>query len=152
MPRACAAYSSPSDPLTTDLKYDASRTLFQVSDGVDLVRINAYAAEMEAGLSAQFTADRIAPGDVSFQRLGDMRCVGQGYELPVALPLGILGPADLPAIWDAFHAAHAAEYGHAFRASPIEIVNLRVIGVGAMPKIGALKPPRGGTLAQALVR
>jgi N-methylhydantoinase A len=138
--------------LTTDLKYDASRTLFQVSDSVDLARINAYAAEMEAGLSAQFTADRLAPSDVSFQRFGDMRYVGQGYELPVALPLGKIGAAELPAIWEAFHAAHAAEYGHAFRESPIEIVNLRVIGVGAMLKISALKSPAGGSLAKALLR
>jgi N-methylhydantoinase A len=138
--------------LTTDLKYDASRTLFQVSESVDLAQLNRYATEMETGLAAQFTADRIAPADVSFQRFGDMRYVGQGYELPVALPGSEIGLTDLPAIWDAFHATHTAEYGHAFRASPIEIVNLRVVGIGAMPKIRALKSPRGGSLAEALVR
>ena len=138
--------------LTTDLKYDASRTLFQVSDAVDLARINGYCAEMEAGLAAQFEADRLAASQVTFQRWADMRYVGQGYELQVALPAGMIGTAQLPAIWDAFHAAHAAEYGHAFRDSPIEIVNLRVTGAGAMPKIAALKPPAGGSLAKALLR
>ena len=52
----------------------------------------------------------------------------------------------------AFHEAHASEYGHAFEQSPIEIVNLRVIRIGRMPKLTELKPPRGGSLQEAYVR
>jgi N-methylhydantoinase A len=43
--------------LTTDLKYDAIRTQFQVSGKVDLNRLNADLFEMERRLAAQFAAD-----------------------------------------------------------------------------------------------
>ena len=138
--------------LTTDLQYDATRTLFQVSDQIDLPRINRYFNEMQAELSQQFDADRIAPEQVSFERFGDLRYVGQGYELKVGLPAGDISAAALAAVWEDFHAAHAREYGHAFRDSAIEVVNVRVTGVGAMPKITQLQAPSGGTLAQAQLR
>jgi N-methylhydantoinase A len=138
--------------LTTDLQYDATRTLFQVSDQIDLPRINHYFHEMQAELSQQFDADRIAPENVSFERFGDLRYVGQGYELKVNLPSGDITAGALAAVWEDFHAAHAREYGHAFRESAIEVVNVRVTGVGAMPKITRLQAPGGGTLAQAQLR
>ena len=138
--------------LTTDLQYDATRTLFQVSDQIDLPRINRYFNEMQAELSRQFEADRIAPSHVSFARFGDLRYVGQGYELKIGLPLGDVTAPALAVVWEDFHAAHAREYGHAFRESAIEVVNVRVTGVGAMPKITKLQAPSGGTLAQAQLR
>src|SRR4029079_5535986 len=45
--------------LTTDIKYDAIRTQFQVSGAVDLARLNADCREMETELAAQFDADHI---------------------------------------------------------------------------------------------
>lgn len=137
--------------LTTDLKYDLTRTQFQVSGAIDLARINNDCAAMETELSAQFAADKIATADVSFQRTGDLRYVGQGYELKIAFPAGDIADAGMDEVFAAFHRVHAAEYGHAFPASPIEIVNLRVSGIGKMPKITKLKPPAGGSLAEALV-
>jgi N-methylhydantoinase A len=138
--------------LTTDIKYDAIRTQFQVSGAVDLDRLNADCQAMEAQLSTQFEADRIPAGDVTFQRVGDLRYVGQGYELKVTIPAGTITQAAMDQVFAAFHKAHAAEYGHAFEASPIEIVNVRVSGIGQMPKLSRLKPPHGGTFEAAHVR
>ncbi|WP_328765831.1 hydantoinase/oxoprolinase family protein [Devosia aurantiaca] len=119
---------------------------------MDLGRLNSDIAAMETELSAQFAADKIADEDVSFQRIGDLRYVGQGYELNIVFPEGEVTEAGMQETFEAFHRAHAAEYGHAFKASPIEIVNLRVSGIGRMPKIDKLQAPKGGTLAEALVR
>ena len=101
-------------------------------------------------MAARFEADRIA--DASFVRTGDLRYVGQGYELRVPLPEGEITAEALPGIWSAFHAAHAAEYGHSFEASPIEIVNARVSGIGRVPKLKTLARPAGGRLADARIR
>ena len=57
----------------------------------------------------------------------------------------------LPQAWKAFHAAHEAEYGRAFEASPIEIVNVRVSGVGRVPKLRAMKTPQAGSLEKAKI-
>ena len=37
-------------------------------------------------------------------------------------------------VFAAFEALHKAEYGHVFAHSPIEIVNIRLTGIGVMPK------------------
>src|ERR1700733_8820480 len=138
--------------LTTDLKYDAIRTQFQVSDQVDLQRLNVDIAAMEADLKHQFAADHLEATGLSFVRDGDLRYVGQGYELKIPFPEGVIGAQELAAVWARFHKAHEREYGHAFVASPIEIVNLRVVGVGQMPKIAKLTAPEGTTLEDARVR
>ena len=132
--------------LTTDLKYDAIKTEFQVRGSVDLAGLNEDFRAMEAGLAGQFTADGLAPSEVSFTRWADLRYVGQGYELRVAMPAGAVDPAGLEGAWQRFHELHHAEYGQSFPSSPIEIVNIRVSGVGRMPRIGALRTPRGTSL------
>jgi N-methylhydantoinase A len=138
--------------LTTDLKYDTIRTQFQISGTVDLERLNADIVDMEAQLRRQFEADRLESAGMSFVRDGDLRYVGQGYELKIQFPPGAVGARALEEIWQRFHATHEREYGHAFPANPIEIVNVRVIGVGLMPKIAALTAPAGATLADARER
>ncbi len=85
--------------LTTDLKYDVIRTQFQVSGSVDLNRLNADLTEMEAELAKQFDADRVPVGDVTFQPIGDLRYVGQGYELKIPFPAGTLTAAGLGQVW-----------------------------------------------------
>jgi N-methylhydantoinase A len=138
--------------LTTDLKYDAIRTQFQVSGKIDLARLNADLTAMERQLAEQFAADHLDPKQLRFVRDGDLRYVGQGYELKVPIPEGELTEASLKDIWRLFHEAHQREYGHYFEQNPIEIVNVRVSGVGAMPKLARLKAPAGGSLEAARTR
>jgi N-methylhydantoinase A len=138
--------------LTTDLKYDTIRTQFQVSGNVDLDRLNADIAAMEDQLRRQFVADHLEAASMSFVHDGDLRYVGQGYELKIPFPVGVIGKRELEEIWKRFHEAHEREYGHAFPTNPIEIVNVRVIGVGQMPKITKLAAPEGATLEKARVR
>ena len=74
--------------LTTDLKYDAVKTAFQVRGRVDLGRLNGDLAALEATLLQQFARDGLAAGEVAVQRAGDLRYVGQGYELRIDFPAG----------------------------------------------------------------
>ena len=138
--------------LVTDLKYDAVRTLFQTSGQFNFARINADLEAMQADLDGRFSADKIAPDAVAYARIGDLRYVGQGYELKVAIPDGPVEIAAMGQVLDAFHAAHAAEYGHAFPQNPVEVVNLRVIGRGAMPRLAPGQAAPGGSLDRALIR
>ncbi len=122
--------------LTTDLRYDTIRTEFQVSENMDLARLNDDLTEMEKELTTQFLADGLDHADISFLRSGDLRYVGQGYELRVNIPSGLLDEERTAEVFNQFHEQHRAEYGHDFPDSPIEIVNARVTGIGQMPKIG----------------
>lgn len=119
--------------LVADLKYDVIQTQFQVSTDANLDRFNSEFIEMEAKLTARLSEDGLTPEDVRFERAGDLRYLGQGYELRVPFDLGEVTEASLDTVWQRFHAAHAAEYGHAFESSPIEVVNLRMTAVGTSP-------------------
>ena len=138
--------------LTTELRYDAVRTQFQVSGKLDLDRLNGDMAAVEAGIASQFEADGVPRADIEFERSGDLRYVGQGYELRVPFPAGSLGRAEAENLFRLFHEQHRTEYGHVFEDSTIEIVNVRVAGVGRTPTIGAPAAPRGESLDAARVR
>jgi N-methylhydantoinase A len=92
---------------------------------------------MQCDLTRQLASDGVAANEVVFERAGDPRYVGQGYELRVPFSGGRLDQAALEQIFARFAELHRTEYGHMFEASPIEIVNIRVTGIGRMPKIAA---------------
>jgi N-methylhydantoinase A/oxoprolinase/acetone carboxylase beta subunit len=138
--------------LTTDLKYDAVRTEFQAGDAVDIDRLNADFTAMQGELAGQLAADGVKLADTLFQRAGDLRYLGQGYELRVPFPDSALDAAGLAAAFDRFGELHRAEYGHVSPDSPVEIVNIRVTGIGRMAKIAAPRLREGGNLAAALVK
>ena len=138
--------------LTTDLKYDAIKTEFQVSTDIDHDRLNTDFAMVERSLGAQLAADGIDTAAATFERQADARYVGQGYELRIPMPAGTIDAGSLAASFDAFHRQHEVEYGHSFAESPIELVNVRVTAIGETPKVGRPRSPTGGALADALVK
>lgn len=138
--------------LTTDLKYDAVKTAFQTSDSVDAAKLNADFAWLADTLIAQFAADDLGSDRIGLIRAGDLRYVGQGYELRVAFPDGPIDEAALAGVWQAFERQHRTEYGHVFADSPIEIVNIRLTGTAIMPKIGRPPPIDTGELDAARLR
>ncbi len=138
--------------LTTDLKYDQIKTEFQVKGSVELAKINRDFETLSAELLEQFASDGLTEDEVKQLRFGDLRYVGQGYELRVPVPGGKIGDAALKQVWQAFHELHEQEYGHFFADSPIEIVNIRLTGVGKMPKIANPPAPTGDSIDAALVK
>src|SRR5581483_6182683 len=131
--------------LTSDLKYDQMRTVFQLQGSVDADRINRELDGLEAQLRGWLARDGVPDPDVQVIRALDCRYAGQGYELRVVLDDGPFTEAAL----ERFHALHEREYGSAY-GDPIEIVNARVTAIGRRPPLREL-PVESGTLAEALV-
>jgi N-methylhydantoinase A len=125
--------------LTADLEYHALRTAFQVKGTVDHTRLTTLFDDMEAELNGIFERDGVPAEKRQMLREGDLRYVGQGYELKIDFPDGDLDDIVLGKVWQDFHDRHRAEYGHAFDTSPIEIVTIKVRGLGEVEKLGA--PP-----------
>jgi N-methylhydantoinase A len=107
---------------------------------------------MGAELTAHFDRDRVPLGEVGFARFGDLRYVGQGYELRIEFPDGTLDEAAVAGVFERFHGQHRAEYGHVFETSPIEIVNIRLTGVGSVPTIDRTHAEGGASLAEARIK
>ena len=137
--------------LSTDLKYDLIRNEFMLDSGADLRRLNADFGDLDAEAREQLRRDGIADADVTITHWADCRYVGQGYELRVPMPEGRLTPASWGKLREHFHRQHCEEYGHHFPDTPIELVNVRVVATGRMPKMPALPPPTGGSPDEALV-
>jgi N-methylhydantoinase A len=138
--------------LTTDIKYELLRTVFLLSTDIDFERLNRDFANMRADLEDQFRADGFGAAEIVFRRSADARYLGQGYELRIDMPEGVIDAAAIAGAFDQFHAVHKAEYGHLFAQSPIEIVNIRLTGVAPTPTIRRAKMPAGDNLRDALMK
>ncbi|MCM3760201.1 hydantoinase/oxoprolinase family protein [Alkalihalobacillus oceani] len=138
--------------LTTDLKYDLIKTEFMRSPELDIAKLNADLDLLMKQIIGQLKADGLSANEIELTFTADCRYVGQGYELRVALPQGERTAANIGETWTAFHQLHQAEYGHFFEESPIEIVNVRVTGRGAMPKIQPPSVSSDYTVEEALIK
>jgi len=138
--------------LTTDLKYDVIQNEFMLSSAPDFARLGRDLRALEQQVRAQLRADGFSDADIRVFRYADCRYVGQGYELRVAIPAGEIKGAVVEGIWQSFHEIHTLEYGHAFPNNSIDLVNLRVTGVGPMPKLGAARVVSRGSVADARLK
>jgi N-methylhydantoinase A len=120
--------------LTTDLKYEFTKTqLVQLAEN-SYPQLDVDLAQLKGRARVQLLADGVPAERVSFVCTADLRYAGQGYEL--RLPLGA-SEVRWEQIGNDFHARHTFDYGHAFRSSLVEVVALRVTGIGPMPKLPA---------------
>ena len=121
--------------LSADLRHDYVKTHLARLDRLAPDAMWAVVAELENQGRQQLAAEGVAPQRIEMRYSADLRYVGQGSELAVAVEAAA-EPADLTR---AFHAAHEHNYGHSRPAHPVELVNLRVAAFGrlARPSIGA---------------
>ena len=138
--------------LTTDLKYDATQTVFMHSTEMDFARINETITNLKGQVWAQLQESGFSQDELFMYGYFDCRYVGQGYELRVAVPDELLTETSIQGVWDSFHSDHEREYGHSFSDSPIEIVNFRLTGIAKMPKIGTPTVLQSGRLEDAVVK
>lgn len=138
--------------LTTDLKYDVIKTEFMLSTNLDFLGLNEDFIALEKQIIQQLKEDGIEEGQIQILRSADCRYAGQGYELRVDLQGGILNEDSIAESLNTFHESHKAEYGHNFIDSPIEFVNIRVTGLGYMPKIEKQAVHHAHQLEDALLK
>ncbi|MCF3944132.1 hydantoinase/oxoprolinase family protein [Oceanobacillus alkalisoli] len=137
--------------LTTDLKYDVVKTQFMLSNSLNLEMLNQDIQELEKELSDQLKKDNMKNESIHMNRFAECRYKGQGYELRVPLPDEDLNNENMNEVLKLFHEMHKKEYGHAFEEAIIEIVNIRVTGVGKMPKLEKEKIERSERLDDAKI-
>lgn len=137
--------------LSTDLKYDLIQNEFMLDNDADLDRLNRDFKRLDAEARAQLKRDGVAEAGVQILHAADCRYVGQGYELRVPMPAGELNSERIKHFWDEFNRLHEEEYGHAFPGNPIELVNIRVVATGRLPKMPDVLPPSAGSLKSAQI-
>jgi N-methylhydantoinase A/oxoprolinase/acetone carboxylase beta subunit len=126
--------------LSTDLRYEHAATVWQPLGGLDAALIEAELGRLEAQAQRQLTAAGVTGADASYELACDCRYAGQGYELRVPAPRPPVDAGWIAAVAQAFHEAHDQTYGRRFDGQPVQIVNVRVTGVGRMPRLSDLAP------------
>jgi N-methylhydantoinase A len=129
--------------ITTDIVNDAVRTVHVRVGDADLAALARQYGALEAELGGWLRTHAPGARDVRFGYLGDMRYVGQSYEITVEIDPAWLAEAGRPFLLEAFHRAHERAYGHADARAPAELVNLRVQMRAAMPKVRLPELPAG---------
>jgi N-methylhydantoinase A len=136
--------------LLSDIRHAAQIAWQAPLAGAGEADLESRLSALKAELDHELARDGVAVADRYFRYAADMRCVGQFHQLqiPLGTPNGA-GWFDARSLAASFHAAHERAYGHADPAAPVEFVNLRVDGLGRMPKppMAEERDAGGGTLA-----
>jgi N-methylhydantoinase A len=119
----------------SDLRRDYVRTIFVTADAADPARLEAAFAALEAEGAGMLNRAGVDLARRRYLRQVDARYQRQSYELAVPVPACRLDRARLAEIAERFHARHKQAYGHDNRAEPVQIVNLRVSAIGAIPPL-----------------
>jgi N-methylhydantoinase A len=130
--------------LESDLKHGYVRTMWAPLDSLDLAQLNHVLDQMEAEARRTLEDEGIAPGRIEVERGMDLRYIGQHHEVPATIPEGEITCHTLPEIAARFHAAHQRLFLYSEPDSPLESINVRVTGVGAIPKTPLTSWPAGG--------
>jgi N-methylhydantoinase A len=136
--------------LIADFRYDYSQTFLRKTQEIDLDSLNQSFKDLEIIAVQQMLDEKIPREEMRILRSVEMRYSGQGYELEVSVPNGMLTEKDLKKINDSFHQLHRQLYGYASPQEATEFVYLRIAALGKIPKPrfkkekeGDRKPVRG---------
>jgi N-methylhydantoinase A len=128
--------------LDTDIRATFVRTVgtserHAAASGLDGERLETTWAELEAQARAWLATEEIPPDRHRFERSADLRYEHQSFELTCPLGEGAVTPARLADLTATFHAEHRRLYTYDLPGAPIELVNLRVTAIGALPRAKA---------------
>jgi N-methylhydantoinase A len=119
--------------LMSDLRHDLVQTRFLRAAEAGRAELNDLWQDLERQMFQTFADERLDPERITFVRTADMRYAGQEHTVNVPVPGGELEEADHGEIESRFHDLHEQLY--TFRQdSPIEFVNFRLTGFGAVAK------------------
>jgi len=134
--------------LTAPLAFDFVRSWPGRLDALDWQKANALLGEMEAEGQALLAQSGVLPAQIRHQRVADIRYVGQGHEIQVPLPGGLLDSESIPGIMRSFEETYRRLYERLSESVPVEIINWRVISSSPAPQVRL----RAGEDAQSVVQ
>ncbi len=133
--------------LLSDLSSDWVRSHFADASAQSWRSMLGLFAEMATEAEAWLAKEGVAPARRRFRRTVEARYLGQNFEVKV--DGDGLGPDDVAALVERFHAAHTREYGYAIRERAIELVTCRLQAIGEVPKAPQAKVAGGASIADA---
>jgi N-methylhydantoinase A len=128
--------------LAAPLAFDFVRTAPQLLAAADWVLVHQLFEEMETDGRQILRQAGVDAAQITVRRSAEMRYIGQGHEVEVALPQGVLGAGSLDAVTEAFEAAYRRLYSRTPLGVSLEALNWRTVVSGPPPEV-SVTPTRG---------
>lgn len=119
--------------LAAPLAFDFVRSAYSRLDNLQWQSVNALLADMAEEGCGILEGSGLAGAEISYERSAEMRFVGQGHEVSVPLPNGVLGQEHLPEVTSTFDHVYRTLYGRKGPDVPLEVINWRVVASGPRP-------------------
>jgi len=126
--------------LSAPLAFDFVRSAYSRLDHLDWGFANRLLDEMAEEGGDVLERSGLSAEQISYKRSADMRYVGQGHEVAVMLPDGVLSAEHLSRISKLFNDAYRALYGREGPDVPLEVINWRVVASGPRPELNLKLP------------
>jgi N-methylhydantoinase A len=120
--------------LIADIKNDFIKTVYLDLEQDAIEQIQAGYANLRIEAERWLRQDQGHTGEAHVICSADMRYRGQSYEIETVLTPEEIAEGRIGTIADAFHRAHELIYEHCDRQAPIQVINLRMVIIGASPK------------------
>lgn len=130
--------------LSAPLAFDFVRSAYSRMDQLDWDLANRLLDDMAQEGREVLESSGLESREIRYQRTADLRYIGQGHEVSVALPDGGLDAGDLPRIGAEFERTYESLYGRKGPEVPLEVINWRVVASGPKPDMN-LKLPHGSS-------
>ena len=120
--------------LSSDVRHDLVATLRARMTRLPPSELGEALSTMAGEAQRELEEDGIPPEMRRLQASLDMRYAGQAYELNVPLSSIRPDPSTMGQAVADFHTAHETRYGHALADDMVDLVNVRLTGLGHTPK------------------
>ena len=136
----------------SDIKRDYVRTFVRQQSLATIDDLESRWSDLEQLGRAEIGAEGVNADDILLERSADVRYVGEGHEVLVPIPNGLIGDAAISHLWSNFHRVHDETFGFHYEGrQDVEVVSLRIQAVGRVhrPNVKAHESASGEALAVA---
>ena len=120
--------------LVAPLAFDFVRSSYSGLEQMNWKQANVFLDEMSQEGQIVLEKSGLSTSEISYQRSAEIRYVGQGHEVSVPLPDGILNEEQVSQIKASFEDVYEKLYGRKGPDVPLEVINWRVVASGPSPE------------------
>jgi N-methylhydantoinase A len=143
-------YASAFGAIRVDVKHEFTQAIHKIEAELKYPQLNKQFNDLVKKAETVLKKEGMQANQITVSRFVDVKYFSQSRFFTVEVPKGPIN--DLAAITANFMTAMQAAYGYTLPPgyAPVELVNLRVVAKGEIPKPSLPKKAPGGTIAQAL--
>jgi N-methylhydantoinase A len=120
--------------LVADFRDEFAQTYIRILQEAEPDEVAGILDGLGARADGWLESEEIAAEDRAITYTADMRYRGQGYEIPVAIDPAQIRTGGVADLEERFNGLHEQLYGFRMPDTASEIVNLRAVGFGSVPK------------------